>query len=300
MRASVLFLCSSVCVCTHGAQPAHTIEIAPGVHMPYANLGGVDQRPSNYSEWLRLGGRGIDTALTYGDDVQTKVAAALHTTAVPRSDIFLTTKVPCCPSPTHWCTPKYPEFNGSVTKDVAKDVAILGKADLILLHWPCYTYEQTVAAYKGLEGALASGATRAIGVSNFNASLLQRMLKDPRVTVKPSVNQCGHSVGAHNNTHRPKIGGDDATAKFCADNGISYSAYSPLGGLSGLDIYKNPRVVAIGKAHNKSPAQIALRWLVQQNITVVTAADKASYETEDMDLFSFTLTDAEMSALAAL
>ena len=92
------------------------------------------------------------------------------------------------------------------------------------------------------------------------ASLLKRMLNDPGVSVKPSVNQCGHSVGAHNNTHNPRIGGDDATAKFCAEHGISYSAYSPLGGLSGLDIYKNPRVVAIAKTHNKSPAQVALRW----------------------------------------
>merc|ERR1712037_753240 len=138
----------------------------------------------------------------------------------------------------------------------------------------------TVKANKGLETALASGVTRAIGVSNFNATLLKRMLSDPGVSVKPSVNQCGHSV--------------------CADNGISYSAYSPLGGLSGLDIYKNPRVVAIGKAHNKSPAQVALRWLVQQNITVVTAANKESYEAEDMDLFSFSLTDQEMAALTAL
>jgi len=298
---AVLFCICYICIChaVHAAPP-NTIEIAPGVFMPYANLGGVTSRPSNYTEWLKLGGRGLDTALTYGDNVQTKVAEALRTTSVPRSEIFLTTKVPCCPSFARWCTPKYPEFNGSIAADVNRDVAILGKVDLILLHWPCDTYEETVKAYKGLETALASGVTRAIGVSNFNATLLKRMLSDPGVSVKPSVNQCGHSVGAHNSSHNPRFGGDDGTVKFCADNGISYSAYSPLGGLSGLDIYKNPRVVAIGKAHNKSPAQVALRWLVQQNITVVTAANKESYEAEDMDLFSFSLTDQEMAALTAL
>ena len=188
------------------------------------------------------------------------------------------------------------------------------------------------------------------------ASLLERMLSDPGVSVKPAVNQCGHSVGAHNSTHNPKYGGSDVTAKFCADHDISYSAYSPLGGLSGLDIYNNPRVVAIAKAHDKSPAQVALRWCASRTRvgdmcrSVYTHAQRthptahplthslthsqagaAEYhhrhgrrqgelrggsalptpnhtthdatrqpQAEDMDLFSFALTDAEMAELSAL
>ena len=275
----------------------NSIEIAPNVFMPYVNMGGVDSSPSNETEWLILGGRGIDTALTYGDDVQHKVAKAIKTSTVPRSEIFLTTKVPCCPlSDSRHCTSK--EFNGSVASDIAKDVAILGNVDLMLLHWPCDTYEQTLNAYLDLEKALTSGVTRAIGVSNFNASLLERLSKD--VTVQPAVNQCGHSIGAHNSSHNPMIGGTDLTVEYCAKNGISYSAYSPLGGLNGLDIYKNPTVVAIASKHGVDPSQVALKWLVQQKITVVTAANNAAYEKEDGDLWSFELSENEMKTLAAL
>lgn len=295
----MLFLLSTVTIVSMAAaHDSTTVEIAPGVLMPFANLGGVRDRPSNYSKWLALGGRGLDTALTYGDDVQNEVAAAVKASSVARPEIFLTTKIPCCPSRSEHCEDA--EFNGTASADVNRDLAILGKVDLILLHWPCSTYEQTIVAYEGLQKALKNGKTRSIGVSNFNHSLLRRMLDDDRVTVKPAVNQCGHSVGAHNNSHNPAFGGDDDTVKFCAENGISYSAYSPLGGLNGLDIYDNPVVIAIGKAHGVSAAQVALRWLVQQNITVVTAAEKASYEAEDMDIFSFALTTEEMGQLAAL
>merc|ERR1719272_2395825 len=176
------------------------------------------------------------------------------------------------------------------------DLKLLGPVDLILLHWPCTTHEATLAAYSGLEDALAAGKTRAIGVSNFNATLLDALL--PQMKVKPAVNQCGHSIGAHNASHNPLLGGGDDTVKFCKANGISYSAYSPLGGLTGTDVFKDPTVIAVGKAHNVSPAQVALKWLVQQNITVVTAADNAEYIKEDIDLFSFELTVAEMATLA--
>lgn len=277
-----------------------TITIAPGVEMPLANLGGVSSAPSNYSAWLDVGGRGIDTALTYGDATQKSVAAAMAATSVARKDIFLTSKVPCChdyplPGIAHDCQG---EYNGTALESIKKDFAILGKMDLILLHWPCATTEQTVAAYADLETALEQGMTRAIGVSNFNSTLLAAML--PQVKVAPAVNQCGHSVGAHNASHNPNLGGDDATVKWCAAHGISYSAYSPLGGLNGLDIFKDATVKRIAAVHSVSPAQVALRWLVQQEISIVTAADSEAYCAEDVDLFSFELTTAEMGTLAAL
>lgn len=290
-----------VTVLSLSAAPDHRVTIAPGVDMPYVNLGGVSSRPSNYSAFLALGGRGLDTALTYGDPTQEKVAAAIKATDVPRDEIFLTTKVPCCPrqfdgKPLAYC--QKPEFSGSITKDVEEDVKILGKIDLLLLHWPCDTVEETMAAWTQLEAALDAGHTRAIGISNANASLLAEML--PKMKAKPSVNQCGHSIGAHNSSHNPELGGDDATVAFCQENGISYSAYSPLGGLNGLDVFKDPTVIAVAKMHSVSPAQVALRWLVQQNITIVTAADEFDYIKEDIDLFSFALTEQEMAELSAL
>ena len=294
-----MFALTAMCV----AGVPKSIIIAPGVTMPLANLGGVSSRPSNYSAWLSLGGRGLDTALTYGDATQQAVAAALSATTVKRSEIFVTSKVPCChsfpiPGLSHDCGT--PEFNGTALHSIQEDVAILGKLDLVLLHWPCSTLEGTLAAYADLEKALELGLTRAIGVSNFNATTLAAML--PKVKTQPAVNQCGHSVGAHNASHNPTLGGDDATVAFCAAHNIAYSAYSPLGGLNGLDIFNNPTVKRIATAHSVSPAQVALRWLIQQDppISIVTAADTPEYCAEDMDLFSFELTAAEMATLAAL
>lgn len=188
------------------------VTIAPGVDMPFVNLGGVSSRPSNYSAFLELGGRGIDTALTYGDPTQEKVAAAMKATSVPRGEIFLTTKVPCCPGKFHGkpvAACSRPEFSGSIAKDVEEDTKILGQIDLVLLHWPCDTVAQTLAAWSELEAALKAGHTRSIGISNANASMLEQML--PHMKIKPAVNQAGHSIGAHNDSHNPDLGGGDDT-----------------------------------------------------------------------------------------
>ena len=182
---------------------------------------------------LYNGGRGIDTALTYGDDVQ-KVAASVAKSGVPRSDIFLTTKVPCCPNVFGargvgrgaQCGPTTPEFNGSIANDVSRNLKLLGPSppDLTLLHWPCDTFEQTLSAWRGLEAALQDGKTRAIGVSNFNATLLAKLL--PHMKIKPAVNQCGHSIGHHTlnqtaaTSRQGYTGGEDATVSFCANHGI--------------------------------------------------------------------------------
>ena len=261
-----------------------------------------------------MGGRGLDSALTYGDATQEKLAAAIKASGLPRSEIFVTTKVPCCPGswdgqPIAACSK--PEFSGSITKDVASDTKILGQLDLLLLHWPCDTVEHTLAAWTELEAALAAGHTRAIGISNANATLLAQLL--PKTKVKPAVNQCGHSIGAHNYNRSGShsvcpghvcpgsaMGGGDDTLAFCEKHGIAYSAYSPLGGLSGLDVFKDPTVIAVAKAHKVSAAQVALRWLVQQNITLVTAANELEYIEEDLDVFSFALSAQEMRTLAAL
>ena len=136
-------------------------------------------------------------------------------------------------------------------------------------------------------------------MSNFGAALLRELLADATLAV-PAVNQCSHAVGSHNATHMPAQGGDDATAAFCKEKGILYSAYSPMGGLSGTDVFNMPEVIAIGKAHNVSGSQVALRWLVQQGIAVVTAAHNPAYIAQDRDVFGFELTAAEMATLAAL
>ena len=109
--------------------------------------------------------------------------------------------------------------------------------------------------------------------------------------------QCGFSIGGHNHS---ALGRDIATLRKCEELNITYSAYSPLGGLSGVNVLGNPTVLGIGKLHNKTSAQVALRWVTQQGGVAVTASNKSSYDKEDLDIYDFTLSDAEMTALSAI
>jgi len=264
------------------ANSPNTVEIAPNVFMPLVNVGGGGKKfePSNYSLWLELGGRGLDTALTYGDDVQRDVGKAIRASGIPRDQLFVTTKVPCpAQSP------------GGVLYDIEHDLKMLGLdyVDLMLLHWPCQSgMKDTISVYKGLEGVVTSMHVRAIGISNFNAEEVDALMKE--ATVKPAVNQMEFSIGDH----------DLQALKTCKAFNITYSAYSPLGGLSHVDVLHNPTVIAVANAHNKSTAQVALRWVVQQGVVVVTASTKADHLQSDMDIFDFTLTDEEVSRLTAV
>ena len=297
------------------APPANSTPIAPGVRMPFANLGGVHSFPSNYSMWLTLGGRGLDTALIYdhGDhDVQWHVGEAVRASGLERKQVFVTTKVPCCPAKgvfvqgfdaDAWCQ-KHGYYNGTQTiaDSVEHDLAQLQLpfVDLLLLHWPCGTVAQTVAAYTQLEPFVRSGQARAIGVSNMNASMLDAVIKGS--TIPPAVNQCGMSIGAHN---RSTFGSDRTTLERCRLRGVTYQAYSPLGGLSDVDILHNPIVKSVAARHNVSTATVALRWVVQQAIPFVTSSTKAQYDMEDLGVVgdgsgAVQLSDAEMAMLAAV
>eukprot|EP00930_Biecheleria_cincta_P032602 TRINITY_DN22607_c0_g2_i1.p1 TRINITY_DN22607_c0_g2~~TRINITY_DN22607_c0_g2_i1.p1 ORF type:complete len:312 (+),score=33.44 TRINITY_DN22607_c0_g2_i1:57-992(+) len=297
-----LYLLFSNAYCTgSSACPKSSVQIADGVCMPLINLGGVHSKPSNYTLWLQLGGRGLDTAWSYGDDVQKSVGEAVAASGISRSDLFITTKVPCCPDVRSFggyaCSTWSGKAPGEVVTEASDiDLRLLGLsyADLILLHEPCDTMESTIAAYKALESVKANGKARAIGISNFNASTIETLVK--AVSVKPAVNQCGFSIAGHNESTR---GRDMDTLHHCQNNGITYSAYSPLGGLSGVDVLHDPDVEAIAKVHNRSTAEIALRWVVQQGVVAVTAGDKESHDKSDLDIFSFTLSDVEMDRLTA-
>jgi diketogulonate reductase-like aldo/keto reductase len=267
-------------------QVPNSVEIAPGVTMPVVNLGGVSSKPSNYTAFLSIGGVGLDAAFQYGAATQEKLGKAVKTSSLPRSNIFITTKIPCCPMFPPWTSPLCNNTGPANASGWIKgDLGQLGVAyvDLILLHMPCDTMEHTMAAYGALEKMHKAGFARAIGVSNFNVSMMQKILA--RATTRPAVNQCGYSIAAHNGSAFPggmMIGRDDATRYvyssrsktaavscvylademflrnrgFCTQNGVTYQAYSPLGGLSGVDVLGNPTVKSIAAAHNVSAAQV--------------------------------------------
>jgi len=147
---------------------------------------------------------------------------------------------------------------------------------------------------------------RAIGVSNFNASALKRLLRHART--KPAVVQNALSVAGHPAPHRgegtacsegaPLYGSDDATLRFARRHRITFAAYSPLGSISRVDVLGHPVVREVAAAHGKTPAQVALKWLVQQGIAAVTNTARPKHAAEALDLGSFTLSAREMRALS--
>ena len=155
-----------------------------------------------------------------------------------------------------------------------------------------------MSAYRAMEDMVEAGTARAIGVSNFNASWLERLYNEAKV--KPSINQCALSIGDHTSS---LWGRDDATVEMSKKLGVTFEAYSPLGGWArgGTGhILNDPTVKSIGEAHNKSAAQVALRWLVQQDIAVVTASNDIEYDESDLELWDFVLTDDEMQQLSSI
>jgi diketogulonate reductase-like aldo/keto reductase len=281
-----------------------TVEIAPGVAMPFANLGGSDGAQSNYTFGLDAGFRGFDTALSYTrGDVQPKLGEAIRHSSIARSDLFVTTKIPCCPAASmgfqHYYCDGHPRSGSNLTATADADINLtladigIDYADLILLHWPCETIEETWATYNALEGALTDGRARAIGISNFNASAIDALLSG--TSVKPAFNQCGFSVGNHN-SHETSGGKDDVTRARCNALNITYGAYSPLNHGKAM---KDEVVLQIAKAHNVSGAVVALRWLVQAGHTFTTASMSEEYDVEDLSALDLVLTHEEMASLNA-
>ncbi len=189
---------------------ANSIQIAPGVRMPLV-LNGITK---DHGVWLALGGRGIDSAFLYGDAQQQQVGAAIAESGVPRSEIFLLTKVNCCPTLRCSTFCRKPPFDNSAspmavhnaTEMLNHSLSMLNQsyADLTLLHFPCAEFRDTLQMWEALVDARDRGWTRAIGVSNFNASLLQRLLKASKV--KPAVVQNAWSVAGHPPSHLGRAG----------------------------------------------------------------------------------------------
>ena len=268
---------SLLCAAVVGA-PTH--EIAPGVLMPIISLGHPDdgsQELDSAAMWLKLATPpvGLDTAEDYHN--QDQVGRAVRESGLARSDVFVTTKFPC---------PSKPVTAAKALAAVQQNAKELQLTpDLVLLDLPCDSERDTVAAYQGLQQALAQNMTRAIGVSNFAKSDLDAVIAAGGA--KPVLNQCRMSIGSH----------DDTAIAYTKSLGMAYEAYSPL---RHVDL-GDPTIAAIASAHSVQAAQVALKFITQQGILVTTSpGTNQQYAKEDLDLDSFTLTDDEMAKLAAL
>ncbi|MFD5013565.1 aldo/keto reductase [Streptomyces chartreusis] len=267
-----------------------TVTLNNGVRMPALGLG-VFQTPPDETRAavtaaLDLGYRHIDTAAAYGNERE--VGQAIRDSAVPRDDLFIETKI--------WISDYgYDETLHGFAKSAAK----LGvdRIDLLILHQALPSdFDRTIAAYRALEKLLADGRVRAIGVSNFMVEHLTALLD--ATTVVPAVNQ----LEIHPYFQQR------AVLDFDDRHRILNQAWSPIGGITfypgyGEDrrsVLEDPVVTAIAGAHGKSPAQVLLRWGIQQGRSVIPKSTRRGRIAENIDVFDFSLSAEELKALDAL
>jgi len=279
-----------------------TVEIAPGVEMPIVNFGLCDHK-----QVIAAGGRGFDTAFSYGDNDQRDVGQTVRDSGLNRSDIFVLSKIPCCPATQFWGigTPGCNNHRNPAD-DLQHDMDMLGLkfVDLMLIHWPCDRMEDNVGTYKQLEKFVQAGKARAIGVSNFNGDMLDELVK--QTSIKPAVNQVGFSIGNHakqspaSTRDRAHWGCDDGTLAKCRELGTTLMAFSPLGGHGFYDVFHDKTVGSVGQEVNRSAAQVGLRWLAQQGIPFVTSSNNPDHIKSDFEIFEFDLSPDQMARLSGV
>lgn len=259
-----------------------------GVEMPAIGLGVYqtppDETAAAVAAALDIGYRHVDTAAAYGNERE--VGEAIRSSGVPRSEIFIETKI--------WIS----DYGYDATLHAFdKSAGKLGvdRIDLLILHQALPSrFDLTVDAYRALEQLLADGRVRAVGVSNFMRDQLDNLLK--QTSVVPAVNQ----IEVHPYFRQPDVLAADA------EHGILTQAWSPIGGItfyrdSGhTSTLEDPTVTAIADFHGKTPAQVLLRWGLQQGRSVIPKSTRPERIAENFQVFDFTLTDDELTAIDAL
>ena len=254
-----------------------TVRLNNGVEIPWVGLGVFKSPPGRETEqavrWaLEIGYRHIDTAALYANE--SDVGRALRDSGVPRDKVFITTKV--------WNTDQgYKETLKAF--DASRRLLGIDVVDLYLIHWPIKgKYKDT---WKALEKLLADGKTRAIGVSNF----LTHHLEDLKAgaTVQPAVNQ----VEFHPFLVQKELLDYDQKA------GIRHEAWSPLTRGRSLN---NPVFAEIARKHDRTPAQVVLRWHLQLGVVIIPKSVHHERILENSKVFDFSLDDSDMQRITAL
>ncbi|MBW4839002.1 MAG: aldo/keto reductase [Paenibacillaceae bacterium] len=255
------------------------VTLNNGLQMPKLGFG-VWQVPDEgataaVAKALEVGYTSIDTAMIYRNEVG--VGKAIKQSGISREKLFITTKV--------WNSDQgYDNTLHAYDESLAK--LGLDYVDLYLIHWPMPQVDQYVETYKALEKLYRDGRVKAIGVCNFEIEHLERLLKETEI--KPVLNQ----VECH-----PHLAQNELKA-FCAKHDIFVEAWSPLE--QGGEVLTHAVVKSIAEAHGKTPAQVVLRWHLQNNTIVIPKSVTPSRIEENFNVFDFNLTDAEMKQIDSL
>jgi len=270
--------------------PIPTLTLNNGVTMPALGYGVFQTPPQEtvdaVAEALRTGYRHIDTAAAYGNERE--VGRAIAESGIERDEIFVETKV--------WISDYgYDSTLHAFDKSAGK----LGvdRIDLLILHQPLPSrFDLTIEAYQALETLLAEGKVRAIGVSNFMPEHLTTLLEATEVV--PAVNQ----IEVHPYYRQPELLAADA------QHGIVSQAWSPIGGITFYPGYgedrrstlDDPTIGQIATAHGQTPAQVMLRWHLQQGRSAIPKSVTPSRIAENFAVTDFELTGDQLAAIDAL
>ena len=255
-----------------GAQPTRTLP--DGAEMPVLGLGvwqmAAGRETEQAVEWaLDAGYRLIDTASLYRNE--RSVGAALRRSGLPREQVFVTTKL----------MPSHP----SAPRELAKSLERLGLdyVDLYLIHWPVPLV--SARYWRQLESLHAQGLARAIGVSNYGRDHLEAIARSGATT--PAVDQVQFSPF---HFRRQLL-------EYCLEHGIVFEAYSPLERGRAVS---DPTVAQVAKRHDRTPAQVLLRWAIQHQAVVIPKSSREERIRSNARVFDFELDDAGMRQLDGL
>lgn len=256
--------------------PAVTLN--NGVQMPQIGFG-VFQVPNEETTTavaaaLKAGYRSIDTAAIYGNEEG--VGKALAESGINREELFITSKI--------WISDMGYEQTLKAFDESLQRLG-LDYLDLFLIHWPAPEKELYVETWRALEKLYAEKKIRAIGVSNFQPTHLQKLID--ATDVVPAVNQ----VELHPALQNAEV----STAN--AGHGIATEAWSPLAQGALLN---DASILAIGEAHQVTAAQVILRWHLQRGRVIIPKSVTESRIVQNLDLFGFELSAEELAAIDAL
>ena len=256
-----------------------TIALNTGAAMPQIGLGTApltdEEVVPAVVAAIEAGYRSIDTAQAYGNEAG--VGEGIRASGVPREELFVTTKLDG-------------RYQGS-DRAVEGLEGCLGRlgtdyVDLLLIHWPLPWRDEYVSTWRTFERLFGDGKARAIGVSNFKPSHLDRLLAETDVV--PAVNQIELNPGVARS----------ATRAYDARHGIVTESWSPLG--AGNDLLGHPVITGIASRYERTPAQVVLRWHVQLGLVAIPRSANTERIRQNLDVFDFALTDEDMQAIAAL